>query len=410
MDTSLISFLTGYLQGKRQRRAEEEAERRIAEQYNIQLAQFLEAQREREAQERYRQAQLEMGMRQLDISERHQTMLEQHYQLMNEAQRTQLEMQKEENALRREEHAWRLMGIQLSLLEGAVNLFGNPERAIQFLRKNPIPAVSQWATTLETSGLNGIAKAKNIPLLMNVVNSWNSDKMPSDSALLSMLKANGLEGIFTLDELRGLMQLRVENIRGATGLDISTFAKKKAIEYEYERRLLQQRLNAQKELQRIAEAKDNSQRLMLGVNYLENPAQFITAVSSVVNPADIPKALNDAEQEVTKIAMSAGLPPETAVFHTTVALGIRVHTDRNVDAVTMSLWERRMKNPAYRRAVEKGAKSLFMVKYGRLPNERELSKYLHEVILNATKDEEIAQLLTHQLRTGATPTVMKATK
>ena len=411
-DVTLLHFLKGYLEGRVRQRQEQEEERRLEQQQSVVLAQFLEAVKQRERDDQFRAFQMEMSKRQMELSEKQQAFMERHYTIMQEIQKAELDIRREESADRRQMLALQMQGYLLNLLGETVQMFGDPKRSIEFLQKNPNPTISEWAKGLNPNDTRLISKIKFYPLLQPIVANWKDVKPPSKKIVADVIKSNGLEGIYTEDEVMSLFTVQAQNNEAEvrTRKDIMSFQHSLDIKKMAFGASLEAKTKAYLEAQKEAEKQALRKRALFGIVNDITPIHKMLSGDVVPKPEELKKAFVDIDAEVRKAMMDLDVDPQVSTFYTLSGLYTLASTKKNAPLQVMFLLNEYTANEAMRRGWYRGASVLASEALGRPATPKEVERFVLNYGTNITGSKEIAKNMWELMTGSREPTVMKPAK
>ena len=413
-DVTLVHFLKGYLEGRMRQRQEQEEQRRLEQQQSVVLAQFLEGIKQRELEEKYKAFQMEMSKRQMELSEKQQAFMERHYTIMQEIQKTELDIRREESADRRQLLGLQMQGYLLTLLGETVQMFGDPKRSVEFLQKNPNPAISEWAKGLDPNDTRLLSKTKFYSMLQTVVGSWKDVNPPTKRDVERILKANGLESVFTNDEAMSLFLLQANNNKAEYNLRIGLMEKQTELEKSvlaFKNALDAKLLGMKQAEQAQKEAQAEALRKRVLFDTVSDVSLIHKALTGdvVPEPKELKKAFLDIDQHVAKTMKDLGYDPQISTFYTLSGLYTLMSTKKVSPNITY-LFNEYATNETMRRSWFKGAQALASEALGRPATEEEVYRFVINYGTKVTGNKEIAKSMWWRMTQQKEPTVMKALK
>ena len=411
-DVTLVHFLKGYLEGRMRHRQEQEEQRRLEQQQSVVLAQFLEAIKQRELEEKYKAFQMEMSKRQMELSERQQAFMERHYTIMQEIQKAELQIRQEESADRRQMLALQTQGYLLNLLGDTVQMFGDPKRSIEFLQKNPNPTISDWAKGLNPNDTRLIAKAKSFEKVKSIVANWRDTKPPSKKLVADIIRTNGLQGIYTEDEIMSLFVVQAQSNEA----EVRTRKELMSFQNQLDMRKMAFGASLEAKMKALQQAQTEAQKEAMRKKVLFDIVNDVTLIHKsltadvVPKPEDLKKALLDIDAKVGKAMMDLGVDPQVSTFYTLSGLYTLAFTKKNVPLQVMHLLNEYTSNEAMRRSWLRGAEALASEALGRPAKEEEVYRFVLNYGTKITGSKEAAKSMWWQMTKGKEPTVMKSAK
>jgi len=411
-DVTVLHFLKGYLEGRLRQRQEQEEQRRLEQQQSVVLAQFLEAVKQRELEEKYKAFQMEMSKKQMELSERQQAFMERHYTIMQEIQKAELDIRREESADRRQMLALQTQGYLLNLLGETVQLFGDPKRSVEFLQKNPNPTISEWAKGLNPNDMRLRAKLNFYPQIQALVSNWRDTKPPSRKLVADLIKTHNLQGIYTEDELMSLFTVQAHNNASEDRL------RKGIMSYQHSLELqrmaygasLSAKTKALEEAKNKAETEALRKKTLFEIVGDVTPIHKMLSGDIVPKPEDLKKAFVDIDTEVRKAMQKLNVDPQVSTFYTLSGLYTLASTKRNAPSQLMFLVNEYTTDEAMRRGWYRGASVLASEALGRPATDREVYRFVLNYGTNITGSKEIAQKMWFRMTGRGEPTEKKPAK
>jgi hypothetical protein len=381
-DLTLLSFLKGYLEGRVRQREEERQQAQAEQQQAVILAQYLENLRQREGEEKYRQFQMDMSLRQMDLAERQRTFMENHYRTMEEIQRAELGLRQEENAQRREALSLQIQGNVMGMFLDLYKQFGSIEGALNVMKKSPVPAVKEWANSVDPATLDQMKKPQALDTIRQYASQWKGLNMPSDAVINNILETNRLKDIVPFKEAKALFQVQVEANRASLGtqltlMEAETAQKERLLAYE----------NSLKQMaDRMSRLEDEALKKRLFFNMIEDLTPFHTVLTGdvVATPEATKEAFTKIESNMRDALMKLGVNTKVATFYSMSGLGSVLITNKNVPNNLVYLWQTYSGNRAMQQSWLQGATEVASMALGRPATLDEVRRFVINYINRVT--------------------------
>jgi hypothetical protein len=411
-DVLLTHFLKGYLEGRLRERQEQEEQRRLEQQQSVVLAQFLESVKQREREDQFRAFQMEMSKRQMELSERQQVFMERHYTIMQDIQKADLQLRQEQNADRRMVLGLQIQGHLFNLLDDTIKMFGDPKRAVEFLRKNPDRNISEWANSINPDDTNWLAKQQALSQIKAVVSNWQGLNMPSDAVIKQMIKGQRLENILTVEDVKSLFAVQVAYNQSQHAAKVSLMEAQGAIERKNMayRASLEAKLSAFKQAQTEKMNQAMANQSLFNLIYDVTPIHKALSGSVLLKPDDITKAIWDIESSVAKTLRDNGFPTDIATFYTLSGLYTFASAKPNVPEQVMYILEEYRKNRVILKGWYRGAEALASLKLGRPAKPHEVKEFVIQYGTRVTGNRETSEKMWRRLNNEPEPLVIKSAK
>lgn len=408
----LTHFLKGYLEGRLRERQEQEEQRRLEQQQSLVLAQFLESVKQREREDQFRAFQMEMSKRQMELSERQQSFMERHYTIMQEIQKADLQLRQEESAERRRMLGLQIQGHLFNLLDDTIKMFGDPKRAVEFLRKNPNPNISDWANSINPDDTVWLAKQQALSQIKAVVSNWQGLSMPSDAIIKQTIKGQRLENVLTVEDVKSLFAVQVAYNQSQHAAKVSLMEAQGAIERKNMayNASLQAKLNALKQAQAEKMNQALTNQALFNLIYDVTPIHKALSGNVLLKPEDMTKAIWDIESSVAKSLRDNGFPSDIATFYTLSGLYTFASSKPNVPTQAMFVLDEYMKNSVILRSWYRGAETLASLRLGRPAKPHEVRDFVIQYGTRVTGNRETSEKMWQRLSNETNPKDLPAMK
>jgi hypothetical protein len=381
-DLTLLGFLKGYLEGRVRQHEEERQQAQAEQQQAVILAQFLENLRQREGEEKYRQFQMDMSLRQMDLAERQRTFMENHYRTMEEIQRAELGLRQEENAQRREALSLQIQGNVMGMFLDLYKQFGSIEGALNVMKKSPVPAVKEWANSVDPATLDQMKKPQALDTIRQYASQWKGLNMPSDGVINNILDTNKLKGIVPFKEAKALFQVQVEANRASLGTQLTLMEADTA----QKERLLAYEIGLKQKADRMSRLEDEALKKRLFFNMIEDLTPFHTVLTGdvVATPEATKEAFTKIEGSMRDALMKLGVNTKVATFYSMSGLGSVLITNKNVPNNLVYLWQTYSGNRAMQQSWLQGATEVASMALGRPATLDEVRRFVINYINRVT--------------------------